>query len=110
MREFPDTKRGRAAAHTRSKVIAAAADLFATRGYPNVGIRDVAKAVNMSTGAVFSHFKDKDELWRTATGREPPMAVIIGVLRGRPGGCSVVFAAEDAAQLLIDLTGTPSHG
>lgn len=73
MREFPDTKRGRAAAHTRSKVLAAAADLFATRGYPNVGIRDVAKAVGMSTGAVFSHFKDKDELWLTATGREPPM-------------------------------------
>lgn len=72
MREFPDTKRGRAAAHTRSKVIAAAADLFAARGYEDVGIRDVAKAVGMSTGAVFSHFADKDALFLAATGRAPP--------------------------------------
>lgn len=56
---------------TQDRLVAAARDLFSRRSFDRVGIRDVARAVGMSTGAVFASFADKRDLWRAAMGRDP---------------------------------------
>ena len=52
-----------AKARTRVKVLEAARNLFAERGYDAATIRDIAKGAGMSTGAVFANFQDKAELF-----------------------------------------------
>ncbi len=64
--EQPRMNRRQAAkVRTRQKVLDAARDLFAERGYEPATIRDIAKGAGMSTGAVFANFQDKAELFET---------------------------------------------
>ncbi len=48
-----------------SKVILAARRLFVERGFGGVSIPSIVKASGVSTGAIYSYFKDKEELART---------------------------------------------
>ena len=67
-------RRAAAKAATRAKVIAAAAKLWSVPGtYEIVGIREIAAEIGMSTGAIFSNFASKADLWREAMGYEPPV-------------------------------------
>ena len=56
-------RRQAAKVRTRQKVLDAARQLFAERGYEPATIRDIAKGAGMSTGAVFANFQDKAELF-----------------------------------------------
>jgi AcrR family transcriptional regulator len=47
---------------TKEKIFDAAVDLFAERGYDGVSIRDIARAVGITEGAVYKHYKSKDEI------------------------------------------------
>jgi AcrR family transcriptional regulator len=48
---------------TREKIIDSAKALFAEKGYDGATVRDIAAAAGISTGAVFSSFSDKHELF-----------------------------------------------
>lgn len=63
-------RRQAAKIRTRGKVLDAARNLFAERGYDAATIRDIAKAAGMSTGAVFANFQDKAELFETVLADE----------------------------------------
>jgi len=43
-------------------LIELAAELFATNGYLQTSIRDVAREVSLTTGAIYGHFRNKAEL------------------------------------------------
>jgi len=45
---------------TKWKLFTAALDLFSTRGYANVGIREIADAVGIKWPGIYNHFKNKD--------------------------------------------------
>jgi AcrR family transcriptional regulator len=47
---------------TRAELIAAAAKVFAQRGLHGATLQDIAKAAGWSTGAIYWHFKGKDDL------------------------------------------------
>jgi AcrR family transcriptional regulator len=59
---------------TRTRVLEAAKTLFEASGYDATGIRDIAKNVGMSTGAVFANFKDKASVYRAVYGHAPVSA------------------------------------
>lgn len=68
------TRREVAKAATRAKLLAGARELWAAPGsYEAIGIRDIADHIGMSTGAVFSNWESKADLWREAMGYEPPV-------------------------------------
>jgi AcrR family transcriptional regulator len=46
----------------RQQIMAAAAELFARRGYHGVGIDDIGAAVGISGPGVYRHFRNKDAL------------------------------------------------
>lgn len=58
----PLNRRQQAKAKTRQKVLDAGRDLFKKGGYGQATIRDIAKAADMSTGAVFANFDSKTDL------------------------------------------------
>src|SRR3954454_5152794 len=49
-------------ADTRARLIAAAADLFARKGFHAVSAEAVADAADRTTGALYSHFGNKEGL------------------------------------------------
>jgi len=50
---------------SRSQILDAALDLFSRQGYRGTSIRDISRAAGVSTGAVYHHFDDKEELFDT---------------------------------------------
>lgn len=55
----------------RAAIIKMAAHYFEKHGYEKTTLRDIAKSVGLSTGAVFSQFKGKDELYQIVYGHAP---------------------------------------
>src|SRR5215469_17322934 len=53
---------GATAAETRKRLLAAAADVFAERGYDGTRVADIAAAAGVSNGALYAHFGSKAEL------------------------------------------------
>ena len=60
---------------TRDKLLAAAVDLFAERGYDRVRVRDIAERAGVTTGAIYSHYPDMATLLADAAGRAVDHAV-----------------------------------
>ncbi|MET7683654.1 ScbR family autoregulator-binding transcription factor [Streptomyces sp. NPDC005423] len=50
------------AARTKSQVLTAAAELFATNGFRHTSVKDVAERVEMTKGAVYFHYPNKEAL------------------------------------------------
>lgn len=50
------------AKETRSKIIQAAAKLFARQGYHKTTITDLAQAIHLTSGAIFHHFASKQAI------------------------------------------------
>jgi len=53
---------GVTASQTRERLLAAAAAVFAGRGYDGARVGDIAKAAGVSNGAMYAHFGSKAEL------------------------------------------------
>ena len=47
---------------TRAQILSGAARLFRTQGYAAVSLRDIAKAVGVTTGSLYHHFASKEEI------------------------------------------------
>lgn len=56
-----DVKQSRAIA-TRERILQAAAGLFALKGFHDTKLKDVLKSAEVTTGAFFHHFQNKDDL------------------------------------------------
>jgi AcrR family transcriptional regulator len=54
---------------SRALILDAALALFSHQGYRATSIRDIAAKAAVSTGSVYHHFKDKEELFKTLLGR-----------------------------------------
>jgi len=53
---------GVAAGQTRERLLRAAADVFAERGYDGTRVADIAAAAGVSNGALYAHFSSKADL------------------------------------------------
>lgn len=58
--------RARQAAATRMKILQAALDLFAEKGFEGASLRDIAARAGVIHGLIKYHFKNKNELWKSA--------------------------------------------
>jgi TetR/AcrR family acrAB operon transcriptional repressor len=47
---------------TRAALVELAAQLFSTQGYLQTSIRDIARAADLTTGAIYGHFRNKADL------------------------------------------------
>jgi AcrR family transcriptional regulator len=70
---------------TRAQLLASARELFAARGYADVGTEDVVRAAGLTRGALYHHFPDKRELFAAVHEQleKELMATVAASLSGR---------------------------
>jgi AcrR family transcriptional regulator len=62
---MPATRREQMKQNTRQRVMDAARELFAEKGYASATIRDIATKAEVSTGSVFTTFESKEHILST---------------------------------------------
>src|SRR5580700_2247094 len=75
---------GVAATETRERLLRAAADVFAERGYDGTRVADIAAAAGVSNGALYAHFGSKADLLVAAL-RAHGKRVLSDLLAADPG-------------------------
>jgi AcrR family transcriptional regulator len=58
----PEAGPAEAADPTRERLIAAAAEVFAEKGYDRAGVQEIARRAGFTTGAIYGRFRGKAEL------------------------------------------------
>jgi len=81
---------GVTAAQTRERLLRAAADMFAERGYDGTRVADIAAAAGLSNGALYAHFDSKAEL-------------LVGALRAHGRRLLADLFATDPSRSVTDL-------
>jgi AcrR family transcriptional regulator len=90
---------------TRAKIVDAAAELFAERGFDAVSVMEIARRAGVVEKTVFNHFPVKEGLVFDA---DPPMrAALLEAVRRRPAGESVSAAAGSFVVGAVSLLGSP---
>jgi AcrR family transcriptional regulator len=90
---------------TRARIVDAAADLFAERGFDDVSVLEIARRAGVVEKTVFNHFPMKEGLVFDA---DPPIrAALLDVVRRRPAGESVSAAAGSFVVAAVGMLGTP---
>jgi AcrR family transcriptional regulator len=90
---------------TRARIVDAAADLFAERGFDAVSVMEIAKRAGVVEKTVFNHFPVKEGLVFDA---DPPMrAALLDAVRRRPAGESVSAAAGSFIVSAMSMLGAP---
>jgi TetR/AcrR family transcriptional regulator len=54
---------------SRDRILDAAEDLFARRGFAGIGLREVAEVAGLGKSSLFHHFRSKAELYAAVVGR-----------------------------------------
>ena len=60
------TTRAQQREDTRERIVSAAVEAFAERGFRGASTRDIAQRAGTNQGLITYHFRSKDELWRAA--------------------------------------------
>jgi AcrR family transcriptional regulator len=89
---------------TRSQIAAAAAGLFAARGYERVTVADVARAAEVSEQTVYNYFPAKEHL--VLDQDEALRDRLVRLVRDRPPGVSPAAAIRAEALAFVDGVGT----
>jgi AcrR family transcriptional regulator len=90
---------------TRARIVDAAAELFAERGFDAVSVMEIARRAGVVEKTVFNHFPVKEGLVFDA---DPPMrAALLDAVRRRPAGESVSAAAGSFVVGAVSLLGSP---
>ncbi|WP_344688629.1 TetR family transcriptional regulator [Blastococcus jejuensis] len=90
---------------TRERIVDAAAELFAERGFDAVSVMEIARRAGVVEKTVFNHFPVKEGLVFDA---DPPMrAALLDAVRRRPAGESVSAAAGSFVVSVVGLLGSP---
>jgi len=93
----------------RDRILEAAEDLFARRGYAGVGMSEIADAVGLRKSSLFHHFRTKAQLHAATV--ERILSQVDGELtRSLAQGGTAVERLDRWVDALIDLlASTPSH-
>ncbi|HEX8723926.1 MAG TPA: TetR/AcrR family transcriptional regulator [Gemmatimonadaceae bacterium] len=95
---------------TRERILDVARDLFTTRGYDAVSVRDIVSAARVNLGAVTYHFGSKEALYHTSIeSMAEPFGARIAELAAAPGPPldRIEHVVRGALAHLLDNPGPP---
>lgn len=77
---------------TRERIVKAATEAFAEKGFRGASTREIAARAGTNQGLITYHFRTKDELWRAAIDR------VFGMLQKSLGESLASFQIEDSRE------------
>ena len=96
------------AAATREALLDAAESIFRTKGVAHATLGDVAQAAGLTRGAVYWHFRDKDELLAAMCERAAlPMEAMLACCGGAAEQPALATLRNNAVQALMRLARDP---
>jgi AcrR family transcriptional regulator len=93
----------------RDKIVEAAEELFARRGYAGVGLSEIAESVGLGKSTLFHHFRSKAQLYAAVV--ERILAQIeLALMRSLAAGGSPVVRLDRWLDTIVDFLGErPAH-
>jgi len=93
---------------TRARLVAAARELFARRGYADVGTEEIVRRARVTRGALYHHFAGKRDLFRAVHQQveEEVTATVAGRLAGA-GAADPVDALLEGTRTFLDACTDP---
>jgi AcrR family transcriptional regulator len=93
----------------RDKIVEAAEELFARRGYAGVGLSEIAESVGLGKSTLFHHFRSKAQLYAAVVERILSQ-IEISLVRSLAAGGSPVERLDRWLDTIIDILGEkPAH-
>lgn len=89
-------------AETRERVLAAAAEVFAERGYEGAGVSDIARRAGFTTGAIYGRFRDKAQLLLEVVQASLEAQQEAAVVASQAGGGDLPAQFAELAGELVD--------
>ena len=83
------------------RLLAAAADLFAEKGYEQAGVAEIARRAGVTTGAIYSRYTGKADLLQDAVKKHAPTE-IERILRSEDSDQSPKDILADIGEHLLD--------
>jgi AcrR family transcriptional regulator len=96
--------RAEAKAHTRERLLAAAAQVFARKGFAGASVEDIAETAGFSIGALYSNFGGKEELFLELTNSFRTDLIATAAQTVREHGVDSDQALAELSQLLVRAT------
>jgi AcrR family transcriptional regulator len=88
---------------TRAKLIEAGRELFAKRGYADVGTEEIVRQAKVTRGALYHHFDDKQDLFRAVFEAGEQRIVERTAAAISPGTEDPADALADAMRAFLDM-------
>ncbi len=108
-----EARRQRRIARRRHRILAAAAQIFAQKGYANATTKEIAAEADMAEGTLYNYFASKREiLLAVATETEPPMEGALAEgdeLTSRAAAAAMFEKALDISQAQLPFYQTLLH-
>jgi AcrR family transcriptional regulator len=93
-------------AHTRDRILDAAANLMRNRGLAGATTKEIARGAGLSEAALYRHFDDQFEIFlHVMKERMPPFIVAMGDLPNRVGRADVVRTLQEIAMAALTFYG-----
>src|SRR5688500_2674183 len=91
---------------TRAALVATARELFTERGYAGVGTEEVVRRAGVTRGALYHHFRDKQDLFRAVY--EEIEAEIVAAITARIEGVEDPYELlETGVRAFLDICSEP---
>jgi AcrR family transcriptional regulator len=91
---------------TRAALVSAARALFAERGYAGVGTEEVVRRAGVTRGALYHHFRDKQDLFR-AVYEQTEQEIVASIGARMAGIADPVELLVEGVRAFLDACGDP---
>ncbi|RPJ43687.1 MAG: TetR family transcriptional regulator [Chloroflexi bacterium] len=98
-RDMPRSSKEKSA-ETRAEIIESAYRLFIERGYSATSLRDISQQAGVPVGAIYTHFPNKEEIWKEVILAKHPYHEIFPLL-GSAEGDTIDEVVRSAARALV---------
>jgi AcrR family transcriptional regulator len=93
---------------TRAALLAAGRGLFVEQGYAGTGTPEIVKAANVTRGALYHHFRDKEDLFRAVVEQEAK-TVSAEIERSANRAESPLAALKEGSKAYFDAMAAPGR-
>jgi AcrR family transcriptional regulator len=95
------------AAATRAELLRVARELFAARGYADVGTEEIVRAAHVTRGALYHHFADKRDLFR-AVHNQLADELLQQIVAHTAGSADAMAALTRGVRAFLDICEDPA--